>query len=269
MHEYTVENHSKGNQARWIWDRKWGSYASDWRTHDTCALWCNSWFWDDSEFSAAAYKNYKPGFTATYRADADKRGTTTFNIKPGITVDSLGGRVQYTFWYQTYSPYSMKGFTHLFRKSFDVNWDGPIFQPEVTVSIEVINYPGLEHLCLDVDSNVASPGQHVIPYGCHYRNNQLWGLDQYQRYKPRIGADLCMNAKSDCTVTIETCSTSSARQKWQWSDKYLKPNSGGYLAIIDGNLRVTPNVNKGPTIHHEFKNYIRTPGVKGSINVVG
>ncbi|MCX4026261.1 ricin-type beta-trefoil lectin domain protein [Endozoicomonas sp. SM1973] len=254
-HEYTVENHSRAgaqDRAKWLWDRKFSEDSKNWRTNDTCALWCSDWFFKDTAFSAASYANYKPGFSATFQAPSNKSGESTFTISNKVTVAALGGRVQYMIWYQGYTPWSYNGTTYTFNKNFRVNWDAPVFEPEVNVSIEAFRKDSPQGICLDVEGNSIAEGASVIGYSCQYSNNQLWGLDNYQRYRSRVAKNRCLTAESDNAVTVRNC-TSAANQKWRWEGDYLVNELGKYLGIVNGEVKMTNNADD----YRDWRNYVR------------
>ncbi len=256
-YEYTVENQSRAgsqDRAKWVWDRKFDDESKNWRTHDTCALWCSDWFFKDSAFTAASYANYKPGFSATFRVAADRQGQSRFTINNRIYVGALGGRVQYAGFFQGYTPWSFYGTEYTLPKVFTVNWDAPVFEPEINVSIEAYKYDSASGICLDVAGNSTDEGAAVVGYDCHYANNQLWGLDQYQRYKSRVAADRCLTAEDDGTLTVRSCSA-AANQKWRWDDDSLKSELGDKsLAIVNGQVKL---VNKDSQEYQNWKNYVR------------
>ncbi|MGI0117248.1 leukocidin family pore-forming toxin [Zooshikella sp. RANM57] len=256
-YEYTIENQSRAgsqDRAKWVWDRKFEEDSENWRVHGTCPLWCSDWFFKDSSFTAASYANYKPGFSATFRVSADKRGQSRFTINNRITVAALGGRVQYAGLAQVYTPWAYKGSKYTLPKVFTVNWEAPVFEPEINVSIEAYKYASSNGVCLDVQGNSTQEGAAVVGYDCHYANNQLWGLDQYQRYKSRVTADRCLTAESDGTLTVKSCSA-AANQKWRWEGDSLKSELGDKsLAIVGGQVKL---VNKDSSEYQNWKNYVR------------
>ncbi|WP_163835659.1 leukocidin family pore-forming toxin [Spartinivicinus ruber] len=254
-HEYTVANQSRAgtqDRAKWLWDRKFDEDSKNWRTNDTCALWCDDWFFKDSAFSAASYANYKPGFSATFQAPAEKSGESTFTISNKVTVAALGGRVQYMIWYQGYTPWSYNGTAYTFNKNFRVNWDAPVFEPEVNVSIEAFRKDSTQGICLDVEGSSTAEGTSVIGYSCQYSNNQLWGLDNYQRYRSRVGKDRCLTAETDNTVTVRSC-TAAANQKWRWEGDKLVNELGKSLAIVNDQAVMTDNAED----YQDWRNYVR------------
>ncbi|WP_018693428.1 leukocidin family pore-forming toxin [Algicola sagamiensis] len=255
IYEYTLENQSKAghsDKARWLWDRKWDEYSKHWRTNDTCALWCSDWFFKDSEFTAAAYANYKPGFSATFRVNSDKQGKSLFTISNKVTIAALGGRVQYMGFLQGYTPWSYSGTEYTFNKHFEVNWDAAVFEPERNVSIEAFRYSSAEGVCLDVAYGAIEDGAAVVGYACNYDNNQLWGLDNYQRYKSRVAPNRCLTANDDGSLTVNVC-TAAANQKWRWENDQLVNELGGNLSIVDGDVKMS----KENTHYNAWRNYVR------------
>ncbi len=251
-HEYEVKNLSNLNTARWLWDRDFTKNSAHWKTHDTCWLWCTDWFFKDSSFSSAAYANFKPGFSATYRVPADKMGSSKFAIKNSVNIVALGGRVQYDVVQQSYAPWSASGSTYSFIQGFIVNWDAPVFEPEINVSIEAYAKQSNAGLCLSVTEPIIN-GSAVQVTDCNYDNNQLWGLDSDQRYKSRTGKNLCLQLEASGSLSARTCN-SSAQQKWSWDNDRLTNVSGSELALINGVLS-TQSANEAN--YNKWKSYIR------------
>ncbi|WP_345196507.1 leukocidin family pore-forming toxin [Kistimonas scapharcae] len=266
VHEYTVENTSSasgsGDRASWLWDRKYDQHHKDWVTHVTQPLWGSDWLWKNSEFTAVAHANFKPGMSATFRAPANKRGTSQLTLENHITVVALGGKVVYSALYQTYVPGGYKGTQYTFRKNMQVNWDSPVFDPEVPVSIEPFRYDSADGLCLDVTASSTTDGAPVGVYRCHYRNNQLWGIDDEQRYRSKVAPDRCLEVAQDNTLVVRRCDA-SARQKWRWEDDNLINELGKKLALVNGK----PVVSDNPSVYSDWKNYIHRVEAMDALNI--
>lgn len=264
-YEYTIENQSAAgltDKAKWIWDRKFNEYSENWRTNSTCALWCDDWFFKDSAFTAAAYANYKPGFSATFRAPAAKEGESLFTISNQMTVAALGGRVQYMGFMQGYTPWSYSGTKYTFHKKFKVNWSAPVFEPETNVSLEAFRFASNEGICLDVAYGSIANGAKVIGYPCKYSNNQLWGLDNFQRYKSRVAKDRCLTAENDNSLTVRQC-TATSKQKWRWEADKLANELGKYVSIINGKVIMSDNRDD----YNDWRSYVRNIGVDKVLTV--
>ncbi|WP_211829691.1 leukocidin family pore-forming toxin [Kistimonas asteriae] len=255
VHEYSVENQSSasgsGDRASWLWDRKYDQHHKDWVTHVTAPLWGSDWLWKNSEFTAVAHANFKPGMSATFRAPANKRGSSRLTLENHLTVVALGGKVVYSALYQTYVPGGYKGTQYTFRKNIQINWDSPVFDPEVPVSLEPFRYDSDDGLCLDVTGSATADSSPVGVYRCHYRNNQLWGIDDEQRYRSKVAPDRCLEVAQDDTLVVCRCDA-SARQKWRWKDDKLINELGKKLALVNGK----PVVSDNPAVYSDWKNYI-------------
>ena len=266
VYEYSVKNLSSaaadGDSARWLWARDWGSVNS-WKTRDTDALWGRDWVFDDSKFSNAAYSNFKPGMSATFRVPANKKGPSTLDLINTVEVDALFGEVEYAFWFSNYAVKGAKTLTYTRRKNITVDWGSPFFDPEVPVSLEAYALNSKEGMCLDVWHNSQKVGEDVILWRCHYANNQIWGMDGYQRIRSKVAGDRCMEVTSDNKLKVQSCSA-SARQKWRWEGDQLISEIGLKLAVVD-NLPTL--VDPETDVYSKWKNYIRPVKASGILTV--
>ncbi len=255
VYEYTVENTSSasgsGDRASWLWDRKYDQHHKGWVTHVTAPLWEDDWLWKNSEFTAVAHANFKPGMSATFRVPANKRGSSKLSLENYISAVALGGKVVYSVWYQTYAPGGYLGTKYTFRKSILVNWDSPVFDPEIPVSLEPFRYDSDDGLCLDVIGSSTADGAPVGVYRCHYHNNQLWGIDDEQRYRSKVAPDRCLEVAQDDTLVVHHCDA-SARQKWRWENDKLINELGKKLALVNEK----PVVSDNSSVYSDWKNYI-------------
>lgn len=265
-HEYELFNLSRAgstDKAAWVWSREFDKYASYWRTNRTCELWCQDWFYDDLAFSAAAYSNFTPGFSATFRVPASKADTSTLEFESAIKVVALGGRVQYAFLFQHYTPWGLKGTRYSFKQNLDVNWGASFFNAEIPVSIEAYK-EGSEHgLCLEVTDSRTGPGSEVGVGACRFTQNQIWGQDSEFRYKSFLAPDRCLTRENHEKLTIRPC-THAANQKWEWKNEHLVSNQGGAMTIRNDNRVIACPHAPTPT---EWRNFIRKPDITDAITV--
>lgn len=249
-HEYEVQNLSTVDRARWKWDRNFEQRSENWRSKNIAAIWDSSWFFKDSAFSPAAYANYKPGFSATYRVDGDRSGTSDFLIENQVTVAALSGRVQYSGVWSSFTPWAYNGSEYRFQKRLRVNWDAPVFQPEANVSIEAYAQSSFQGLCLTAAGDYE--GAAVSAGDCHYQNSQLWGLDRYQQYKSRIGDNKCLTLEGNGNLSVRTCNN-SAQQKWAWSGDQLKNATGTEVVLNRGQVTTS----RTPGYYNQWRSYVR------------
>jgi hemolysin len=250
-HEYEIANLSSLDTAQWMWDRNFKERAKNWRTHSVAPIWSSSWFFDDNAFSPAAYANYKPGFSAIYKVEGDQNGYSDFYIDNRITIAALSGRVQYAGLASTYEPFAYSGSQYSFLKSFKVNWDAPVFQPEINVSLEAFALDSAKGLCISAPTTA---GQNLSADDCLYTNNQLWGLDKEQRYHSRSDNDLCLTLSQNTFLSTQTCSA-SASQKWRWVDNQLVSELGPKLIITqDKQIAAAPI---GSEHYDQWRSYVR------------
>ncbi|GAA4651344.1 hypothetical protein GCM10023116_36280 [Kistimonas scapharcae] len=256
-HEYTIINRSSDNDsatAAWLWSREFDKYSESWRTNSTCLLWCDDPFFNDNAFSPAAYAHFAPGFSATFKVPGNKNDHSSFLFTGTANVVALAGRVQYKFLLQHYAPWSRKGSVHQFAQRWEVNWGSAFFSSDIPMSIEALREESGSGLCLniaesDIDEGVGS----VNLYDCHFRRNQIWGVDSEDRYKTLLQDDFCLTREPDDTATVRRCSH-AVNQKWEWEGNWLISQQGGYLtAGTDGSIRITEHTSEAV----EWRSYLR------------
>lgn len=265
-HEYELTNLSRAGQtdkAAWVWSREFDKYARHWRTQPTCELWCQDWFYDDVAFSAVAYSSFTPGFSATFQVPAEKTDTSIIEFESAIKAVALGGRVQYAFLFQHYTPWGMKGTKYNFRQNLSINWGAAFFNAEVPTSLEAYKESSVNGLCLEVKDSNTRAGSKVGMGNCTFEQNQIWGMDSDLRYKSFIAPDRCLTKESDESLSIRPC-THSANQKWSWQDDRLINNLGGAMTIAKNGNIVTDAQTPAPT---PWRNFIRKPPIAGTLIV--
>ncbi len=265
-HEYELINLSRaGNtdKAAWVWSREFGKYAQHWRTNRTCELWCQDWFYDDVAFSAASYSSFTPGFSATFQVPASKDSISTIEFESAIKPVALGGRVQYAFLFQHYTPWGYKGTKYSFKQNLEINWGATFFNAEIPVSIEAYKENSKDGICLEVIDSKTETGSKVGIGDCHFKQNQIWGMDSEFRYKSFLAQDRCLTRKNHDTLTIQPC-THAANQKWEWNNEHITNNLGGALTINNQGHVITCPHTETPT---EWRNFIRKPDISGTMTV--
>ena len=262
-YEYEVINLSRSydtDTAAWIWSREFDKYAANWRTNNTCPLWCSDWFFDDREFSPAAYAHFTPGFSASFMVSANKTGRSTIRFTSAITPVALGGRVQYQFFYQKYAPFSRKGMEHKLIQDLTIDWDSSIFAAEIPISLEA-SIDTADGACLTApefdDDNIATISH------CQFEPNQIWGLDTEHRLRSFLAHNYCLSSNDNNTVSLDLCNHGAA-QKWRWDDNTLSNPISGYLNIsADG--RIMTSWNKAEATH--WKSHIRKVDITDALSI--
>ncbi|OQX35691.1 MAG: hypothetical protein B0D91_10385 [Oceanospirillales bacterium LUC14_002_19_P2] len=262
-YEYEVINLSRSyntDTAAWIWSREFDKYAANWRTNNTCPLWCNDWFFDDREFSPAAYAHFTPGFSTTFMVPANKTGRSTIRFTSAITPVALGGRVQYQFFYQKYAPFSRKGMEHKLIQDITVDWDSSIFSAEIPISLEA-SIDTIDGACLTAPSLDNNDDAAISP--CQFESNQIWGLDTEHRLRSFLAYNYCLNSNDNNTVSLHPCNHSAA-QKWKWDDNTLSNPINGYLSIsTEGRLMTRWNKAESTL----WKSHIRKADITDALSI--
>ncbi len=236
-YEYEVTNYANThshNTVSWRWSREFEKNASHWRTNNTCPLWCSDWFFSDNAFSAAAYAHFVPGFSATFMVPATKTGQSTIRFTSSVSPVALGGRVQYQLLYQKYAPFSRKGQDVQLTQNLTIDWSSPAFAAEIPISLEAVHLDDFKGTCLTVQVPLSLMA--VKLSHCQLKREQLWGFDKELRLHSLLSNDHCLTREPDDSLSLRSCNHSST-QKWQWMEKGLLNNQGGYLSVAkDGSL---------------------------------
>jgi hypothetical protein len=175
--EYTIENKSSANIAKWSWDLKLEDDAEricDYlvkRDTNTCLftlpLLDTGWIINTNKFSAASYANFVPAFQAVFKAKPNLSKTSTFEIGASVKLASFVGtarpswspklldkNVQLVPGIDGYpdvaklSPDVLKfaadvrtGAVQSVTESFTVDWEQPYFAPEANIRLQVVSAP--------------------------------------------------------------------------------------------------------------------------------
>ena len=230
-YEYAVINQSKAgltDVAKWIWTRNFQHTSQHWRSHVTCPLWCQDWFFKDSAFSPAAYAHFTPGFSATFMVPASKQNASSFIFSATIKPVALGGRVNYRFLFQEYSPWGQSGNAQTVSQLLTVKWGSPAFHPEAPVTLKLRH----QNRCLNVRENSYHDGSQVNLYKCRNLKSQLWGHDDSFRLKPHGAPGQCLTRTNDNALLLYSCSYAE-NQKWYWNHDRLMNSQDCYLSLIN------------------------------------
>jgi hemolysin len=252
--EYEVSNLSRGDIAKWTWDRNFDARSSDWVSRSFTVLGEYTPFFIEKAFSPAAYANFRPGFSATFKVDGSKKGTSDFELSNIITISALSGRVQYAGLASTYGPYASKGYRYTFPQNFSINWDAPVFQPERNVSIEAFRLDSAKGLCITAPNEA---GKAVTLEKCTIPSiNQMWGYDKEQRYRSRVKVNTCLTLLNNKDLVLNGCSASAA-QKWTFVNNQIMSNLGPKIIVTDSTRLDTAS--KDTKIYDLWEQYTRHP----------
>ncbi|WP_224241714.1 leukocidin family pore-forming toxin [Hyalangium gracile] len=266
--EYTVENHTGGRTARWVWDRKYDAYHCDWLSRRfglECffygAYWDGYFVFRGDAFSPISYANFVPSFAAIYRAPPTRTGVTNFRLDSTVEVMALAGKVAPTAFMSAYAEVGRTWNTVTTSTQLSVDWGHPFFEPEANVRLQSLD---ANDECLDVLGFSQADGAPVVGYDCHGRNNQLWGLNAQEQYRSRVAPDRCLTVEPNLTLSVRSC-TNGLNQKWYWNtaeqalmSRYADGTGTRYRLAFTGRLntaKVAPVA--GPGTH--ANNYLSNP----------
>lgn len=238
--EYRVENNTANKHARVAWDH--GSPCNyiqgdiSFGCERTRPLWYGGEIFNASLFNSISYRNFVPKLDVIYRAEPDKTGVTQFKVHSKITMSAYYGKSRYGgIWaaLQTWDGALSKS-TYNLSFNYSVDWDHPVFQPEANVRIQSLAH---NNMCLDIWQGNGTAGNQVVAWGCHNGRNQMWGLDNLERYRSHLNPGLCLAVSSDNRVVVDNCNT-SLEQKWIWQGDKLttrKPAIQGHVVKAEAN----------------------------------
>ncbi len=265
-HEYAIRakttNRPKLLQTSWLWSREFNTSSKHWRTQNHCALWCDDWFFSDRAFSPAAYAHFTPGFSATFKVPADKSDYSTFELSSSIKPVALGGRIKYRGFFQEYAPWGQKGSLITVDHKITVNWNAPLLNAEIPVSLSTCGENNHEPLCLTLTAQNSPPGK-VSLTPCTTDNRQIWSIDSLNRYHSVQAAGYCLTYENDHVISMQSCNNTAA-QKWYTRDSTLINAVGGYLILSQKNQLMTGWHVKQPTT---WRIALKSPVLQNIINI--
>ena len=209
----------------------------------TSAHWGSGWVFDKSKFNPISYANFKPNYDVVYEAPVSQADSTDFEIGAKFVAKARYGEVLPSAFFSAYGPKAWASTGWSIPRRVRIDWSHPLFEAEAHVTLQSLSN---NDLCLDVYSSKTEEGSPVGGWSCHGNWNQIWGLDNNERYRSRVAPDRCLTVSSDRSITVEPCSSNLA-QKWFWEgdkliSRYVDGTNQRYaLNILDGrNIGVSP-----------------------------
>ena len=203
----------------------------------TKAHWGSGWVYDKSKFNPISYANFKPNYEVIYEAPVSEKGTTTFELGIKVGYKVLFGSIMPSPLFSVYEKGGGSSNASTVTTEVSVDWNHPLFAPEAHVALQSLSD---NNFCLDVYGTNDDGDVEVGGWECHGDWNQVWGLDDKERYKSRVAPERCLAVLPDKTVTVDFCGESLA-QKWYWKEdqlvsRYVDGTDKAYvLNIIEGN----------------------------------
>lgn len=259
-YEYTLYNRSKAglvDYAAWEWSRDYDTNSKLWRNHKTCPLWCQDWFFNDNNFSPASYANFNPGFSATFFAPANKKGSSSFRLSASMRPVALGGRVQYRVLFQQYKPWGQSGDTINVDQLLTVNWDSQVFMLVTPVCLQMRH----KDLCLNAREGDINGNAQVNLYKCRLLKSQLWYMDSSHRLMSQGTTERCLTQGESGKVQLQNC-TIADNQKWYWNKDRLGNSHGCYLSY-QNNGTIAISCDSDQAIEWSFQ--IKKPDLSDSL----
>lgn len=209
----------------------------------TSAYWGSGWVFDKSKFNPISYANFKPNFDVVYEAPVSQADTTDFEIGAKFVAKARYGEVLPSAFFSVYGPKAWASNGWSIPRRVRIDWSHPLFEAEAHVTLQSLSN---NDLCLGVYGSKTEEGSPVNGWSCHGNWDQIWGLDNNERYRSRIAPDRCLTVSSNRTLTVQSCSSNLA-QKWFWEgdkliSRYVDGTTQRYvLNILDGrNVGVSP-----------------------------
>ncbi|MBU2711067.1 leukocidin family pore-forming toxin [Zooshikella harenae] len=214
--DYAVKkSNPSNNQVSFKWERE--QYATpdslfdDW----TDALWAVSYPIDKTRIRPIGYSNFTPNFDIIYKASPTATGTTTIDITSSVLMRSVYASAYQHYYviggHASYKPVHVENKEITITKSFDVDWEHPVFLGGYPVNLQLA---GFNNKCLSQDS-----AGYVQIEQCDLDSTvQSFIYDSLGRYVSASNTSLCLDGYSLHRLT--QCD-SRLSQRWTWQQNQL------------------------------------------------
>ncbi|WGL59985.1 leukocidin family pore-forming toxin [Pigmentibacter sp. JX0631] len=254
-YEYTIENISYNNKAKWMWDSKVNDKICDYLTrkdfntcHFTEAAWQKSWSANRGKFSAISHKSFTPSFQAVFKTSKQNQGNSIFELGTNVEAGVILGR-KLSFALFHYINIKTNNFTTPnITEQISVDWSSPYFASELNFRLQ--NTKELySSKCLLVDNN-----KNVVHSECVNSRAQVWGYDNDEKqFKTRLFNESCLNLDQMGYLTVNTCNI-NFNQKWVLNDQghiQLSSDKSKVIGLDSFNKVRIVDINSDKKIHLE------------------
>ncbi len=220
--EYALQNHTAGDTAEFRWEHETKKRASYYVSNPGCHTLFTYWYnlFDLTRFSPMSYSNFVPGFHATYRIAPSETGSVVFTVQAQVGAGAAYARDIYAATAHCRSTDNETGYHYTYTtasKNISIDFSHPVFEREPHVVLRSMDE---NDSTLDIQYGSNAEGQPVITYPSNGGRNQIWGYDDQERYRSRVGADKCLNVEPDLSLTVRSCGDGN-QQKWYWQGDKL------------------------------------------------
>lgn len=246
-YEYTIENVSYNNKAKWMWDSKVNDKICDYLTrkdfntcHFTEAAWQKSWSANKGKFSAISHKSFTPSFQAVFKTSKQNQGQSIFELGTNVETGVILGRKLSLALFHYINIKTNNYITPSVTEQISVDWSSPYFASEINFRLQ--NTKELySSKCLIVDSN-----KNIVQADCNNSRAQVWGYDNDEKqFKTRLFNENCLNLDQTGYLTVNICNI-NYNQKWVLNElghihlsndktKVLGTDSSHRVKIVDIN----------------------------------
>ncbi|RDH43894.1 leukocidin family pore-forming toxin [Zooshikella ganghwensis] len=171
---------------------------------------------DLSKIRPISYANFTPNFDVIFMASPSSTGTTTFQLTASVNMHAVYPNAwnnMYT--YTTYDIGRVDAKIITAKKSFEVDWDHPVFLGGYPVNLQLA---GFNNTCIAMDT-----AGFVQTKQCDLDSTaQSFIFDSLGRYVSTSNTSLCLDGHS--LHRLITCD-SRLSQRWTWKDKQLVNNA--------------------------------------------
>lgn len=243
--EYRINNSSSLSDFNVSFERGFDKHGCDelfsqlLGCYFTSAHWGSGWVFDKSKFNPISYANFKPNFDVLYETPVSQKGTTDFEVGMGVLYQAYHGRVIPTPFYSVYDLARRSTGYSSVKQHIRIDWNHPLFAPEAHVTLQSLSD---NNFCLDVYGTNNDEDVDVGGWECHGDWNQVWGLDDKERYRSRVAPQRCLAVLPDKSVTVDFCNE-TLTQKWIWEgdkliSRYVDGTNNRYALNIIGDHKV-------------------------------
>ncbi|WP_051311840.1 leukocidin family pore-forming toxin [Zooshikella ganghwensis] len=218
--DYAVKkSNPSNNEVSFKWEREQYATPKSLFSKWTNALWDVSYPIDKTRIRSIGYSSFTPNFDIIYKASPSATGSTTIDVTSSVLMRAVYASAYKHYYvvgsHASYKPVHVENKEISITKSFDVDWEHPVFLGGYPVNLQLA---GFNNTCIALDT-----AGFVQTEQCDLDSTaQSFIFDSLGRYVSTSNTSLCLDGHSLHRLT--TCD-SRLSQRWTWKDKQLVNNA--------------------------------------------